>query len=91
MGEPQMMIVMSRADLEALIEGAVRKVVEARPTDEGFVDTAKLAAHFKMDESTITKRWVRDGGCPHVRHGRVYRFKVSEVEQWLKERRRGAA
>lgn len=88
---PQMMIMISPDDLRSMIRDAVHDAVGSLPSEEAFVTSQQLADHIGVDVSTVTKRWARREGCPHVKHGREYRFKVSAVERWLEERERGAA
>lgn len=50
-----------------------------------WISTAELAEHCGVSERTVL-RWVRDG-MPHERWGRkLLRYKVVEVETWLRSR-----
>lgn len=53
---------------------------------EPWVDVKAVAAHLGQ-----SPKWVRHYAplIPHVRVGRAYRFRVSEVDQWIEQWRGG--
>lgn len=57
-----------------------------RPLLEPWVGVKEVAVHLG-----VTERWVRSYAqeIPHARPGKAYRFKLSEVEDWV-ERWRSA-
>jgi excisionase family DNA binding protein len=51
-------------------------------TPEPFVTADELAAHLNVTPRTL-RRW-RDDGMPHYLRGSTLRFRVSEVEEWMR-------
>ena len=56
-------------------------------TEEGWVDIAEVAAHLQVTKDSIY-RWVDTKGFPARRVGRLLRFRLSEVDEWVKAGRR---
>lgn len=87
MGEPQMMIVMSRADLEALIETAVRRAVGEPPSASAapseWLD-AQTAAELMSCHPKTLARWAHRGKIPSGRAGRELRFRRSDIDDYLR-------
>jgi excisionase family DNA binding protein len=54
---------------------------------EAWVDADQVAAHLGVQKPSIY-RWVENAGLPAQRVGRLLRFKLSEVDEWV---RRGGA
>ncbi len=52
-------------------------------TEEGWVGIAEVAAHLQVAKDSIY-RWVASKGFPAHRVGRLLRFKLSEVDEWVK-------
>lgn len=52
---------------------------------EGWVAAEEVAAHLGIQKPTVY-RWIRTGGLPAHRMGRLLRFKLSEVDGWAKAR-----
>ena len=52
-------------------------------TIEPWVTLQDVAKHLQVVEDTV-HRWVAKKGLPAVRAGRVWRFKLSEVDEWLR-------
>jgi hypothetical protein len=51
------------------------------PRTEQWVTKRELATHLK-----VTTRWIElqyPHGLPHLRRGRIVRYRISEVESWL--------
>jgi excisionase family DNA binding protein len=79
-----LVVTLTTAQLEALIERAVRKVVGQAPVE--FLKTDAIARRLGMHPKTVT-RLVRVEGLPaHRPGGGEYRFRVSEVDAWLEAR-----
>ena len=57
-------------------------------TSERLIDTDSVASHFDVSSRTVIN-WATREGCPHLKTGGVYRFYLSEVMTWARER--GAA
>lgn len=53
-------------------------------TDEGWVEVADVAAHLRVNKDSIY-RWVHTKGFPAHRVGRLLRFRLSEVDEWVKD------
>ena len=51
--------------------------------EEGWVDIAEVAAHLQVARDTVY-RWVNTKGLPAHRVGRLLRFRLSEVDAWVK-------
>ena len=51
--------------------------------EEGWVDVATVAAHLSVNKDSIY-RWVHKQGFPAHRIGRLLRFRLSEVDTWVK-------
>lgn len=54
------------------------------PAVESWVTKQQLAEHL-----LVTRRWIelqQHHGLPHLRMGGLNRYRISEVEAWLRER-----
>jgi len=54
---------------------------------EEFLTAEELGRLLKVKKSTIY-HWTSAGFVPHVKVGRFIRFRVSDIEQWLRQRKR---
>jgi excisionase family DNA binding protein len=54
---------------------------------EPLLTIDELSRLLKIKKSTIY-HWTSAGFVPHIKVGRFVRFRVSEIEQWLRERKR---
>ena len=52
-------------------------------TEEGWVGIADVAAHLRVAKDSIY-RWVDAKDFPAHRVGRLLRFRISEVDEWVK-------
>jgi excisionase family DNA binding protein len=52
------------------------------PPEEGWVDVEEVAAHLQVAKESIY-RWIDSKGFPAHRVGRLLRFKLSEVDEWV--------
>ena len=52
-------------------------------TEEGWVGISEVAAHLQVAKESIY-RWVDAKGFPAHRVGRLLRFRLSEVDEWVK-------
>ncbi|MBI4379625.1 MAG: helix-turn-helix domain-containing protein [candidate division NC10 bacterium] len=50
--------------------------------EEGWVGVEEVAAHLRVAKESVY-RWVVSKGFPAHRVGRLLRFKLSEVDQWV--------
>lgn len=53
------------------------------PEPEPWSTISDVAKHLQLAEDTIL-RWISRKGMPATRAGRVWRFKISEVDAWMK-------
>jgi len=52
-------------------------------TDEAWVDIEEVAAHLRVAKQSVY-RWVEAKGFPAHRVGRLLRFRLSEVDEWVR-------
>ena len=52
-------------------------------SEEGWVGIADVAAHLSVAKDSIY-RWVETKDFPSHRVGRLLRFRLSEVDEWVK-------
>ena len=50
--------------------------------EEGWVSIEEVAAHLRVAKESVY-RWVESKGFPAHRVGRLLRFKLSEVDEWV--------
>ena len=53
-------------------------------TVEKWVNLEDIAEYLRVSKDTI-RIWLRDGKLPIRRAGKRYKFKISEVDEWLRE------
>jgi excisionase family DNA binding protein len=53
-------------------------------TEERWVDVEDVAAHLNVTKDSIY-RWVDRKGFPAHKVGRLFRFKLSEVDEWVRQ------
>lgn len=51
-------------------------------TKEQWVDVEKVAAHLGVNKDSIY-RWIENRRFPAHHAGRLFRFKLSEVDAWV--------
>jgi len=51
---------------------------------EVWVSLEEIAKHLAVSQDTI-HRWIRNRGLPAHKVGRIWRFKVSQVDAWVQE------
>ena len=51
--------------------------------EEGWVGIGEVADHLQVARDTVY-RWVDSKGFPAHRVGRLLRFRLSEVDEWVK-------
>lgn len=51
---------------------------------ERWLSVEKIAAHLGISKETIY-RWLEKEKIPAHRMGRLWKFKASEVDQWIKD------
>jgi excisionase family DNA binding protein len=53
-------------------------------TEERWVDIEEAAAHLGVNRDSVY-RWIETKGFPAHRVGRLFRLKLSEVDEWVKQ------
>jgi excisionase family DNA binding protein len=51
---------------------------------EKWVNLEDIAEHLSLSQDTV-RAWVRDGKLPVYRAGKRYKFKISEVDEWVRD------
>ncbi len=59
-------------------------------TNERWVGVEDVATHLGVAKDSIY-RWIEERGLPAHRVGRLFRFKLSEVDKWVRAGRSGEA
>jgi excisionase family DNA binding protein len=52
-------------------------------TEEPWVDVERVASHLAVTRDVIY-RWIKQKSFPARRVGRLFRFKLSEVDDWVR-------
>ena len=55
----------------------------AQDSNEKWVSTKEVSEYLSTNISTI-RLWIANKNFPAVKLGRSYRFKLSEVDEWMK-------
>jgi excisionase family DNA binding protein len=50
---------------------------------EPWVSLEEIAVHLGVSQDTI-HRWIRKRGIPAHQIGRLWKFKISEVDEWVR-------
>lgn len=53
---------------------------------EPWVNLEDIAKHLSVSTDTI-RAWIKKGAIPHSRAMKQYKFKISEVDEWVREGR----
>lgn len=60
--------------------------VTCENTVEKWVNLEDIADYLSVSKDTI-RAWMKDGKIPFYRAGKRYKFKISEVDRWVREGR----
>ena len=52
-------------------------------TPEPWVNLEDIAVHLSVSIDTV-RTWVRNGKLPVYRVGKRYKFKISEIDEWVR-------
>jgi excisionase family DNA binding protein len=63
----------------------LEKVTAGMAPREGWVSVEDVATHLRVTKESIY-RWIGSKGLPARRVGRLLRFKLSEVDEWVQAR-----
>ncbi len=58
----------------------------AEDFNEPWVNLEQVADHLTVSKDTI-RNWIKEGLLPAYKVGKMYKFKLSEVDQWVREGR----
>lgn len=50
---------------------------------EPWISVDEIAKHLGVSKDTVY-RWIEDRGLPAHRMGRLWKFKASEVDEWVR-------
>lgn len=50
---------------------------------EKWVNLEDIAVYLSMSEDTV-RTWIKEGKLPFYRVGKRYKFKISEVDEWIR-------
>lgn len=53
-------------------------------TTERWVGVEDVAAHLRVAKDSVY-RWIEEKGLPAHRIGRLFRFKLSEIDEWVRQ------
>ena len=53
-------------------------------TEERWVGVDDVAAHLGVAKDSVY-RWIDERGLPAHRVGRLFRFKLSEIDEWVRQ------
>lgn len=51
---------------------------------EKWVNLEDIANYLSVSNDTI-RNWIKDGKLPYCKAGKRYKFKISEVDEWLRK------
>jgi len=51
---------------------------------EKWVNLEDIALHLSVSKDTI-RAWIKKGTIPYTRAGKQYKFKISEVDEYLRK------
>ncbi len=52
-------------------------------SEERWVDVDEVATHLGVARDSVY-RWIEERGLPAHRVGRLFRFKLSEIDEWVR-------
>lgn len=52
-------------------------------TPEKWVNLEDIAIHLSMSQDTV-RTWAKENKLPFCRVGKRYKFKISEVDEWIR-------
>jgi len=51
---------------------------------EKWVNLEDIAVHLSVSDDTV-RTWIKEGKLPYSRAGKRYKFKISEVDTWVRD------
>lgn len=58
--------------------------MELNNTEERWVNLEDVAEHLGISQDTV-RAWIKAGKLPAYKAGKRYKFKLSEVDAWVRE------
>lgn len=52
--------------------------------DTKWVNLENVAEHLSVSHDTV-RAWIRNGKFPFRRAGKCYKFKLSEIDEWVRK------
>lgn len=52
--------------------------------EERWIGVDAVATHLSVAKDSVY-RWIEERGLPAYRAGRLYRFKLSEIDDWMRQ------
>lgn len=56
--------------------------IESNATEK-WVNLEDIAEHLSVSHDTV-RTWIKEGKLPFYRAGKRYKFKISEVDEWVR-------
>ena len=50
---------------------------------EKWVNLEDVAVHLSLSQDTV-RTWIKEGKLPFYKAGKRYKFKISEVDEWVR-------
>lgn len=51
---------------------------------KNWVNLDDVATHLSVSKDTV-RNWTKEGRLPAYKAGKMYKYKLSEVDQWLRD------
>lgn len=52
--------------------------------EEKWVNLEDVADHLSISQDTV-RTWIKEGKLPSYKAGKRYKFKLSEVDEWVRD------
>jgi excisionase family DNA binding protein len=62
----------------------VQRTMTADEMPEKWVNLEDIADYLSVSNDTI-RNWIKGGKLPYYKAGKRYKFKISEVDEWLRK------
>ena len=64
-------------------EGSIMNNAPENTMPEKWGNLEDIAVYLSMSEDTV-RTWIKEGKLPFYRVGKRYKFKISEVDEWIR-------
>ena len=58
-------------------------MTEINQDTEKWVNLEDIAKHLSVSKDTI-RIWIKSGKLPFYKAGKMYKFKISEIDEWVR-------